>query len=119
MAVDWVADVDVDDAPLPGSLVRLTLAKPREGIAGAEIVRAIAGVRESVPDSVKVSYGENISPARAKGYEVGFISVFSGVDEVDAIEGNEYIEKHKEKLKPLLESVIVVDYLVPSPPSNL
>lgn len=119
MAVDWVADVDVDAAPLPGSLVRLTLAKPREGIASVEIIRAIDDVRASVPDSVKVSYGENFSPARAKGYEVGFISVFPGVDEVDAIEGNEEVVKQKEKLKPLLESVIVVDYLVSSPAPSL
>ncbi|XP_020700378.1 stress-response A/B barrel domain-containing protein UP3-like [Dendrobium catenatum] len=117
MAVDWAADVDADVAPLPGSLVRLTLAKPREGITGVEVVRAIDGVRDSFPDSVQVSYGENFSPARAKGYEVGFISVFSGVDKVDEIEGKEEVEKQKEKLRPLLESVIVIDYLVPSPAS--
>ncbi|KAH0449031.1 hypothetical protein IEQ34_022831 [Dendrobium chrysotoxum] len=117
MAVDWVADVDADVAPLPGSLVRLTLAKSREGITGVEVVRAIDGVRDSFPDSVQVSYGENFSPARAKGYEVGFISVYSGVDKVDAIEGKEEVEKQKEKLRPLLEGVIVVDYLVPSPAS--
>ncbi|KAK8933539.1 hypothetical protein KSP39_PZI015468 [Platanthera zijinensis] len=115
MAVDWIAEVDVDAAPLPGSLARLTLAKPRIGTAAAELVKAIDGIRGSVPDSVQVSYGENFSPARAKGYEVGFISVFPGLDEAEAIEGNEEVEKQKEKVRPLLESAVVLDYLVPSP----
>ncbi|KAK8937916.1 hypothetical protein KSP40_PGU006675 [Platanthera guangdongensis] len=117
MAVDWIAEVDVDAAPLPGSLVRLTLAKPQVGTAAAELVKAIDGIRGTVPDSVQVSYGENFSPARAKGYEFGFISAFPGLDEAEAIEGNEEVEKQKEKVRPLLESAVVLDYLVPSPVS--
>ncbi|XP_020592147.1 stress-response A/B barrel domain-containing protein UP3-like [Phalaenopsis equestris] len=116
MAVDWAAEVDVDVAPSPGSLVRLTLAKPQEGIAGVEVVRSIDGVRAFVPDSVRVSYGENISPERAKGYEVGFISVFSGEDEADAIEGKEEVEKQKEKLRASL--LLIIWFLPLFPPSD-
>ncbi|PKA52376.1 hypothetical protein AXF42_Ash010273 [Apostasia shenzhenica] len=117
MAVDWIADLDAPVVPPPGSVVRLTLAKPREGTAAEEIVRAIDGVRVSVPANVQLSIGKNFS-ARAKGYEVGFISVFPGLDELDAVEGND-LEEQKVKLRPLVESVIVVDFEVASPSSSL
>ncbi|KAG0456160.1 hypothetical protein HPP92_023948 [Vanilla planifolia] len=122
MAVDWDAKIEssVALAPSsPGSAMRLTLAKPREGAIAADLVRVIDGVRASLPAGVQVSYGENFSPARAKGYEVGFISVFPGLDELDALEGKAEIEEHKEKLKPLLESLMVVDYLIPTASSSL
>lgn len=119
MAVDWVAEVDVVAAPSPGSVLRLSLVKPRSGTAAGEIVEAMDGIRGAVPESVLVSYGENFSPARAKGYEVGFISVFPGLDEVEKTEGSVEVEREKEKIRPLVESTIVVDYLVPSLVSSI
>ncbi|XP_008797470.2 stress-response A/B barrel domain-containing protein UP3 [Phoenix dactylifera] len=118
MAVDWVADLD-GPAPPPGSAMRLTLAKPKEGEAAAELLTAIQGAKGAAPSAWQVSYGENFSPARAKGYSVEFLSVFPGLEELDAMdgEGNEAVEAHKEKVRPLLESLIVVDFVVPAPPA--
>ncbi|KAG1342652.1 Stress-response A/B barrel domain-containing protein UP3 [Cocos nucifera] len=119
MAVDWVADLEGPAAPPPGSAIRLSLAKPKVGAAPAELLAAIQGAKGAVPAARQVSYGENFSPARAKGYSVGFLSVFPGLEELDAMdgEGNEAVEAHKEKVRPLLESLIVIDFVVPSPPA--
>lgn len=108
-AVDWVADIDGDIAPSQGSAMRFLIAKPREGTPAAEIVKAIDGVRAS-----NVSWGVNFSEGRAKGYEVGLLLGFSGVEKMDGVEGEGEIEAIEERIRDLVESVIVVDFLVPS-----
>ncbi|XP_020591573.1 stress-response A/B barrel domain-containing protein UP3-like [Phalaenopsis equestris] len=108
-AVDWVADLDGDIVPSPGSGMRFLIAKPREGIPAAEIVKAIDGVR-----TLKVSCGVNFSQGRAKGYDVCLLLGFRGVEEMDGMEGEEEIEAIKEKIRDLIDGVIVVDFVVPS-----
>ncbi|CAL9121547.1 unnamed protein product [Musa acuminata var. zebrina] len=119
MAMDWVADLDSPTAALPGSAMRLTLAKPKEG-ATAELTATLAQVKLSAPAAVtQVTYGENFSPARAKGYGVGLLAVFRDLEELEAMDAGEkdLVESVKEKVRPLLESFIVVDFEVPPPPA--
>lgn len=120
MAVDWLSDLSSGPiAPPPGSAVRLTLAKPKEG-KKLELMAALEQVKASAAMKLagQVSFGENFSPARAKGYEVGFIAVFDGVEALDGLEKDEaLVEEEKKKLRPLLESVIVVDFVVPPAPA--
>lgn len=115
-AVDWVADGQFP-APLPGSALRLTLAKPKEGVETASVVAAIDGIKKLGAVAAKaeqLSYGENFSPARAKGFTVGFISVFPSIEELDGLmEDGEMVEAQKEKVRPLLDSVVVLDYVMP------
>lgn len=122
MAVDWLAHAQLP-APSPGSVLRLTLAKPKEEAATARIVEVIEGINQLIGNKAEqVSVGENFSPARAKGYTVGFISVFKSVEELDALmeEDKEVVEAQKEKVRPLLEDLIVLDYVVPHPaPASL
>ncbi|XP_068664274.1 stress-response A/B barrel domain-containing protein UP3-like [Aristolochia californica] len=119
MAVDWVADLAGSAVvPRPGSAMRFTLLKPKEGIRAeekAEIIRVVGGIKESFPELIKhVSFGENFSPARAKGFELGFISIFPGVKELEALDAEgEKVEVQKDKVRHLLESVLVVDYVMP------
>ncbi|CAL9054790.1 stress-response A/B barrel domain-containing protein UP3-like [Musa acuminata AAA Group] len=119
MAVDWVAELDGPAAPPTGSAVRLTLAKPKEG-AAAELAQTLAEAKSFAPAAVtQLSYGENFSPARAKGFDVGFLAVFPSLEELDALDAGEkdLLESVKEKVRPLLESVIVLDAVVPPPPA--
>ncbi|KAK7820087.1 stress-response a/b barrel domain-containing protein up3, partial [Quercus suber] len=65
-----------------------------------------------------ISYGENFSPARAKGYTLASLAVYPGVSELKAVDSNhEFVNSQKDKVRDYLESVVVVDYVVPSPQS--
>ncbi|ONM25217.1 uncharacterized protein [Zea mays] len=59
----------------------------------------------------KVSFGEN-SPAQAKGYQFGMVAVFDSVEELDAVHGDDNVEEAKTAVRPLLDKVLVVDFVV-------
>ncbi|XP_078433213.1 stress-response A/B barrel domain-containing protein UP3-like [Wolffia australiana] len=111
MAVDWIAQLGADpEPPLPGSAARVSLMKLAES-AGEEGKRSVLDALREVPGSV--SYGENFSPGRAKGFSLGSIAFFSGVEELDAAVGkaDELMEARKEKVRPLLDGLIVLDFV--------
>ncbi|XP_042434915.1 stress-response A/B barrel domain-containing protein UP3-like [Zingiber officinale] len=117
MAVDWVVDLDGPVLPPPGSAMRLTLAKPKEG-AAAELIETLGKVKVSAPAAVtQVSFGENFSPARAKGYGVGLLTFFRSLEALDAMDAGQkdLVDSVKEKVRPLLESFIVLDFVLPPP----
>lgn len=120
MAVDWVADALKGPvvAP-PGSALRLTLLKLKENLGEevkSEILEVIAGLREKLGPNVQLTVGENFSPARAKGFSIASIAIFPGPNELEAAASDqEMVELQKEKVREYLESVIVVDYVVPPP----
>lgn len=125
MAVDWLADLGPAPPapPRPGSVMRVTLIKPKEGVGEEgrkEILRVVGGVKDLVPGLIEqLSCGENFSPARSKGFDLACIAVFPGPKEVEglAAEG-ERVEGEKEKVRHLLDGVIVLDYVVPEPSSS-
>lgn len=123
MAVDWAGDlVSGPMSPRPGSAARVTLAKLKdeaEEEGKRNVLAALGEVAGSFPGAIEqFSYGENLSPARAKGYSVGSIAVFSSPEELDGLQakGGDPMEAQKEKVRPLLESVIVLDFVIPPPP---
>lgn len=89
--------------------MRFLIAKPREGKLAAEIVKAIDEVRVS-----KLSWGVNFSQGRAKGYEVGLLLGFFGVEEMEGMDGEEEFVAMEERIGDLVDSVIVVEVVVPS-----
>ncbi|KAB1209432.1 hypothetical protein CJ030_MR6G027701 [Morella rubra] len=124
MAVDWVAEVgDSDDllSPPAGSAMRLTFLKPKENLADEVkhvILGVIKGIKGNFSQIKQITCGENFSPARAKGYSLASLAIFPGVSEIEAVDSNEELVKtQKEKVKDFLESVVVIDYLVPPPQS--
>lgn len=123
MAVDWVANQTPNPVVLsPGSAVRVTFLKLKENVGEEvknEIIGVIKGIKESFGGIEQITYGENFSPARAKGFSIASIAVFKGVKEMEEVDSNtELVNLQKEKVKDHLESVIVVDYEVPSPSSS-
>lgn len=120
MAVDWVADAlqGPVTAP-PGSAVRVTFLKLKDNLGDevkGEILEVIGGLREKLGPNVQLTVGENFSPARAKGYSIASIAIFPGANELEAAASDqEMAELQKEKVREHLESVIVVDYIVPPP----
>ncbi|KAL5069859.1 hypothetical protein RYX36_020746 [Vicia faba] len=121
MLVDWVAD-DADLVPATGSMICVTLLKLKEGVGSSEIVEIITGILESFKQISQLTYGENFSPARAKGFSVTSLVVFLGEKELEEVDSNkELVEYQKEKFKDRVKSVVVVDYVVslPSPPQSV
>ncbi|CAK7327485.1 unnamed protein product [Dovyalis caffra] len=124
MAVDWVADDLIGGeslVPPPGSAIRLTFLKLKEGL-GDEVKDEILGVIREIKGKFEgidqVSFGENFS-ARAKGYSIASLAVFPGLSELEAVDSNEeLVNLEKAKVRDYLQSVIVLDYVVPSAPSS-
>lgn len=121
MAVDWIAHLDGAISPRSNAAMRLTLLKLKESAGDdgkGEVFSVVGGIRNGFPEIEQMSFGDNFSPARAKGFSIGSIAVFPGLKEMDGLdEKGEMVEVHKAKVRDLLEDVIVVDYVIPSPPS--
>lgn len=120
MAVDWVADaLQGPLVPSPGSALRVTFLKLKENLGDevkGQILEVIAGMREKLGPNVQLTVGDNFSPARAKGFSIASIAIFPGPNELEAAASDkEMVELQKEKVREHLESVIVVDYVVPPP----
>lgn len=123
MAVDWVADQTPDPIIIsPGSAARFTFLKLKEGVGGEdvknEVFGVIKGIKEKFGGIQQITCGENFSN-RAKGFSIASIAVFKGVKEMEEADSNEeLVNLEKEKIRDYLEGVVVVDYVVPSPPSS-
>ncbi|CAN6168758.1 unnamed protein product [Urochloa humidicola] len=113
-AIDWVNAAELPSPVNPGSAVRLTLAKVKEGVEVAQLVEKVAAATKAAGEAkgAKVSFGENFSPARAKGYQFGMVAVFDSVEELDAVEGDGKVEEAKAAVRPLLDEVLVLDFVV-------
>lgn len=115
MAVDWVAE-GVDDSavvPAPGSSLKVSFLKLKENI-GDEVKKEVLAVVKGITNGFgrppeQFTCGENFSPARARGYSIGWMAVFGGGDELALAEtaaSSEVIE--------YLEDVVIVDYVIPT-----
>lgn len=118
MAVDWVNDnLNGQIVVKPGSAIRLQLIKLKDGVGEREksdVFEVISGLKEKLAGILQLSFGENFSPGRNKGFEICSIGVFTGVDDLNALEGNLEIVKEKDKVRDFIDDLIVVDYVVPS-----
>ncbi|XXG51383.1 hypothetical protein AAC387_Pa02g5169 [Persea americana] len=120
MAVDWIADLRGPIVPRPNSAMRLTLLKLKESEEKekGEILSVVGGIEKEFAEIEQLSFGENFSPARAKGFSIASIAIFAGLKEMEGLDDKgELVEMHKAKVRDLLEDVIVVDYVIPPPPS--
>ncbi|PON54835.1 Transcription regulator AsnC-type [Parasponia andersonii] len=122
MAVDWVAyDLEGPVSQSPGSALRVTFLKLKEHLGEetkSEILGVIKGIKDMFGQINQLTFGENFSPGRAKGYSIASLAVFPSPSELEALDSNEeLVNLQKEKVREHLESVVVVDYLVSSPQS--
>ncbi|KAK7291807.1 hypothetical protein RIF29_07248 [Crotalaria pallida] len=122
MAVDWVAEDLSGDVVTPqASAIRVSFLKLKENVSD-EVKGEVLGVIREVPQKFKgisqLSYGENFSPARAKGFSIASLGVFPGTRELEAVDSNEeLLNNEKDKVRGHLESVLVIDYVVPPVPA--
>lgn len=116
MAVDWIADDVTSLAPPSGSAIRVSFLKLNEGVVSDEVLSVVKGIPENFKEISAFSFGENFSPARAKGFSIASLAVFPGTAELDAVDSNEELVNYqKDKVRDKIQSVVVVDYVVPPP----
>lgn len=102
MAVDWVSDLETH----VGSAMRVMFFKLSDEEQKDEIFKLLAGLKDKFEVVDGVSFGENFSPKRAKGFGIGSLAVVKELEGLD-------LELEKEKVGGLIESVLVLDYAVP------
>ncbi|KAE9464552.1 hypothetical protein C3L33_03530, partial [Rhododendron williamsianum] len=116
MAVDWVTyDLPGPVSPPPGSAMRVTFLKLKEGVGEnekARVLDVIGGIKGVFPAIEQISFGENFSMGRAKGFSIGSVAILPGLSELEAMD-SERAGLEKDKVRDLIESVIVLDYVVP------
>ncbi|KAF9615030.1 hypothetical protein IFM89_021601 [Coptis chinensis] len=121
MAVDWVANVVGPVVIRPGAVMRFNILKLKEGVGENEkeqVLKVIGEVKEHFGSIEQISYGENFQIARGKGFSIASLAVFPGLEELEEVDKNEEVVKeHKEKVRELLDGVIVLDYVVHTPQS--
>ncbi|KAI8565361.1 hypothetical protein RHMOL_Rhmol03G0253000 [Rhododendron molle] len=118
MAFDWVTyDLPGPVAPPPGSAMRVTFLKLKEGVGEnekARVLDVIGGIKGVFPAIEQISFGENFSMGRAKGFSIGSVAILPGLSELEAMDSDsERAGLEKDKVRDLIESVIVLDYVIP------
>ncbi|XP_027077304.1 stress-response A/B barrel domain-containing protein UP3-like [Coffea arabica] len=119
MAVDWVASgAGAVNIP-PGSAMRVTFLKLKEGSGEDEkneVLGVTGGIKEKFPGIEQLSFGENFSPGRAKGFSIASVAVLNGVNELEGFDAEpEAANKQKDLVRDKLDGVVVLDYVVPPP----
>ena len=125
MAFDWVAPdlhlaVTPKPKPKPGSAIRVSffkLKEEEEDVKKSEILGVLKETKDGLllgqqKQVSELSYGENFSPERSRGYSLAYLAVFPGHRELE--DSNEELGKLKDKFKDFVESEVVVDFLIPS-----
>lgn len=117
-AVDWANAAPAPSPVAPGAIVRLTLAKAKGGVDPGEVLEVVTAATKAAAEVMGaevrfgVSFGENFSPARAKGYQFGMVVVFDSVEDLDAVEGNEKVLEARAGVRSRLDYVLVLDFVV-------
>ncbi|KAL2480359.1 Stress responsive alpha-beta barrel domain protein [Abeliophyllum distichum] len=113
MAVDWVSDFTGSITVQPGSAVRVTLLKLKEGLGESvknEVLRVLEGIRYEFPSIEQLNVGENFSHGRAKGFSIASLAVLKGMSELEAVNW----ESDLAKVREFLDDEVVLDYVVRS-----
>ncbi|KAL3693072.1 hypothetical protein R1sor_006723 [Riccia sorocarpa] len=114
LAVDWEAKPA--GSPVEGGhgAARIALIKLADAITetqSTEVFDLLYGLKEKFPFIRQVTAGLNFSPARSKGLNVGFLALFSNVQELEQLNGNRELHSilQKSKVAPFLDTFVVVD----------
>lgn len=118
MAIDFVSgNVDGPVIPTPGSAMRVTFLKLKEGLGEkekTEVLGVIGGIKDQFESIDQLSFGENFTVERSKGFSIGSLAICKGLSELDCLDSNsELVSLQKQKVKDLLEKVVVFDYVIP------
>eukprot|EP00249_Psilotum_nudum_P011717 c23342_g1_i1 orf=384-1202(-) len=112
LALDWEANSK--ELPLDVGAVSILLLKLKENMLDEDVsnvLEVLKDYRNHFPGIKQVSIGKNFSPARAKGFQWGFVALFSSPKEMEELTKNEqHIKLQNSKVLPILENYARVDY---------
>ncbi|XP_023744292.1 stress-response A/B barrel domain-containing protein UP3, partial [Lactuca sativa] len=118
MPIDWMSN-GASVSPKPGSAMRVTFLKLKENLGEnekARVLEVIGGIKDQFQAIEQLSLGKNFSHERAKGFTIASIAVLPRQADLEALDSNsEIVNSQKEKVGDSIESVVVVDYLIPHP----
>ncbi|KAG2397383.1 uncharacterized protein HKW66_Vig0143810 [Vigna angularis] len=93
MAIDWVADGLSNLVPPPGSALRVSFLKLKEGATGDEVLGVVRGLPENFKQISELSFGENfVRESRVGGRPTdrlscfALLAVFAGPTELEAVD---------------------------------
>ncbi|CAI9100695.1 OLC1v1037851C1 [Oldenlandia corymbosa var. corymbosa] len=119
MAVDWVHSTDSVSIP-PGSSMRATIFKLKGDLGDDEksqLLEALGLLKDKSSSSIEVhSFGENNTPARAKGFSVPVITVFKDVNELEGFDSEWESPENEHRhlvIKPKVDEELVLDVVFP------
>lgn len=114
LAIDWEADLEEPEVKNGYGAVRIAVMKQKDNLSEEELCRiegTLKGCSKLFPLIRQVSVGKNFSPARAKGFEWGFLALFPSLQELEELTKN---EEHKHlpysKVRPVMETLALIDY---------
>lgn len=124
MAVDWIVDeLDGQVALDAGSAMRVKFLKVKDSLSDKEsdaLLEVIGGLKDKFVVIDQISFGKNFSPERAKGYSIALLAVVPGLSELDGLDSNsEELNSQMEKVKDMVESSLVLDYVIQPQPSPM
>ncbi|XP_023772204.1 stress-response A/B barrel domain-containing protein UP3 [Lactuca sativa] len=118
MAVDWMSN-GASVSPKPGSAMKVTFLKLKGNLVEnekARVLEVIGRIKDQFQAIEQLSLGENFSHEWAKGFTIASIVVLPGQADLEALDSNlEGVNSQEEKAGDSIESVVVVDYLIPPP----
>lgn len=116
MSLDWMISNAAASSvcPKPGSAMRVRFYKLIEGlgeIEKARVLEVMGGIKND-----ELSVGESFCDDRAKGYTIASIAVFpNGNPPAADLDLNSGDLLKEGVMKDSIQSVVVVDYVIPSP----
>ncbi|CAA3010638.1 Hypothetical predicted protein [Olea europaea subsp. europaea] len=112
MGVDWVYDLTGSITLPPGSAIRVTLLKLKEGLGASvkkEVFGVLEGIRHEFPSIEQLTIGENFSVEKGRGFSICSLAVFKGMSELEAVNW----ESEMAKVREFLDDEMVLEYVVP------
>lgn len=126
IAIDWSFKLSTQDGPIvtprAGSGMRFVFFRVEDEIVKEKMLQeGLKKIEESYVGSfVQISYGENFSMDRGKGFNVASLVVFPDLNELDASEDYEdHMRSLIDKFKVDKDDIIAVDYVVPRLSSHI
>ncbi|KAF9615031.1 hypothetical protein IFM89_021602 [Coptis chinensis] len=101
MVLYWVAGLHGPIVPRVGAVMHVSFLKLQgelEQSGKGEVLKIVGEIKDHFGSIVQITFGENFSPAKAKGFSITSL-----------------VKEQNEKVRDLLESIIIVDYVIHPP----